>query len=101
MSDLVEFRHLKYVLAVAETANFTSVRTDLSGRLRHVEYSLSDSRGVAVLQLINALTEWGSRYASSLPRPEAVRTLSGTIDFGSRDCESSFLRLQKVLLGSR
>ena len=23
MSDLVEFRHLKYILAVAETANFT------------------------------------------------------------------------------
>ena len=23
MSDLVEFRHLKYIVAVAETANFT------------------------------------------------------------------------------
>jgi DNA-binding HxlR family transcriptional regulator len=44
------------------------VRTDLSGRLRHVEYSLSDSGGFAVLQLMNTLTEWGSRYASSLPR---------------------------------
>jgi DNA-binding HxlR family transcriptional regulator len=66
------------------------VRTDLSGRLRHVEYSLSDSRGFAILQLINALSEWGSRYASSLPRP--VRSLSGTIDFGSRDWESSSLR---------
>jgi len=29
------------------------IRTDLSGRLRHVEYSLSDSGGVTVLQLIN------------------------------------------------
>jgi len=77
------------------------VRTDLSSRLRHVEYSLSDSGGFAVLQLINALTEWGSRYAPSLPSSEAVRTLSGTIEFGSRDCESSSLRLQKVLLGSR
>ena len=44
------------------------IRTDLSGRLRHVEYSLSDSGGFAVLQLINTLTEWGSRYASSLPK---------------------------------
>jgi DNA-binding HxlR family transcriptional regulator len=35
------------------------VRTDLSGRLRHMEYSISDSRGFAVLQLINVLTEWG------------------------------------------
>jgi DNA-binding HxlR family transcriptional regulator len=42
------------------------IRTDLSGRLRHVEYSLSDSGGVAVLQLINTLTEWGSQYGSSL-----------------------------------
>jgi DNA-binding HxlR family transcriptional regulator len=77
------------------------VRTDLSGRLRHVEYSLSDSGGFAVLQLINTLTEWSSRYASSLPRPEGVRSLSGTIDFGSRDWESSSLRLQKTLLCSR
>jgi DNA-binding HxlR family transcriptional regulator len=44
------------------------IRTDLSGRIRHVEYSLSDSGGFAVLQLMNTLTEWGSRYASSLPR---------------------------------
>lgn len=76
------------------------VRTDLSARLRHVEYSLSDSGGFAVLQLIDTLTEWGSRYASSVSRPEAVRSLSGTIDFGSRDWESSSLRLQKVLLGA-
>jgi DNA-binding HxlR family transcriptional regulator len=77
------------------------VRTDLSGRVRHVEYSLSDSGGFAVLRLINTLIEWSSRYASSLPRPEAVRSLSGTKDFGSRDWESSSLRLQKALLGSR
>jgi hypothetical protein len=31
------------------------IRTDLSGRLRHVEYSLSDSGGLAVLQLINRI----------------------------------------------
>jgi DNA-binding HxlR family transcriptional regulator len=47
------------------------VRTDLSGRLKHVEYSLSDSGGFAVLQLINTLIEWGSQYASLLPKPEA------------------------------
>ena len=52
------------------------VRTDLSARLRHVEYSLSGSGGFAVSQLINTLTEWGLRYASSLPRPETVPSLS-------------------------
>jgi DNA-binding HxlR family transcriptional regulator len=40
------------------------IRTDLSGRIRHVEYSLSDSGGFAVLELMNTLTEWSSRYAS-------------------------------------
>jgi DNA-binding HxlR family transcriptional regulator len=34
------------------------VRTDLSGRLRRVEYSLSDSLGFAVLRLIDTLAEW-------------------------------------------
>jgi DNA-binding HxlR family transcriptional regulator len=52
------------------------IRTDLSGRLRHVEYSLSDSGGFAVLRLINTLTEWGAHYASLLPKPEATRSTS-------------------------
>ena len=50
-------------------------RTDLSGRLRHVEYSLSDSGGFAVLQLINTLTEWGSQYASLLQNPKLLAAL--------------------------
>jgi DNA-binding HxlR family transcriptional regulator len=39
------------------------VRSDLSGPRRHVEYSLEEPLGVAVLHLINTLTEWGSQYA--------------------------------------
>jgi DNA-binding HxlR family transcriptional regulator len=38
------------------------VRKDLSGRLRHVQYSLSDSMGLAVMDLISTLTEWGREY---------------------------------------
>jgi DNA-binding HxlR family transcriptional regulator len=53
------------------------IRTDLSGRLRHVEYSLSDSGGFAVLRLINTLTEWGSQYASLLPNPKLPVALPG------------------------
>jgi DNA-binding HxlR family transcriptional regulator len=54
------------------------VRKDLSGRLRHVQYSLSDSMGFAVLDLISTLTEWGREHlpyepnragAGSAPRP--------------------------------
>jgi DNA-binding HxlR family transcriptional regulator len=69
------------------------IRTDLSGRLRHVEYSLSDSGGFAVLQLINTLTEWGSLYASLLPKPAATCNSSGSIAFGLRDYESFPLQI--------
>lgn len=40
------------------------VRTDLSSRLRHVEYSLSERHGVALLQLINVLAAWGAEFQS-------------------------------------
>lgn len=40
------------------------VRTDPSSRLRHVEYSLSERHGVALLQLINVLAAWGTEYQS-------------------------------------
>ena len=75
-------------------------RRDLSGRVRHVEYFLSDSRGCAVLQLINALTEWGSLYASSLPRSEAI-SLSRPTESALPDREPSSPRSGNVLVGSR
>jgi DNA-binding HxlR family transcriptional regulator len=53
------------------------IRTDLDGRLRHMEYSLSDSCGFAVLPVVNTLTEWGARDASLLPKPEAIHSASG------------------------
>jgi DNA-binding HxlR family transcriptional regulator len=43
------------------------LRTDLSHRLRHVEYSLSQTRKFAVLQLINMLARWGTQHASWTP----------------------------------
>ena len=44
------------------------VRSDLSGRRRHVEYSLETSLGAAVLHLIGTLAEWGSQYAPVMSR---------------------------------
>jgi DNA-binding HxlR family transcriptional regulator len=41
------------------------VRKDFSGKLRHVEYSLSHSRGFAALRLINTLATWSREH-----RPE-------------------------------
>jgi DNA-binding HxlR family transcriptional regulator len=40
------------------------VRTDLSRKLRHVEYSLSKSHGVATLQLIDMLAAWGKAHVA-------------------------------------
>ena len=40
------------------------LRTDLSRRLRHVEYSLSESHGLSILQLIDMLAAWGTQYQS-------------------------------------
>ncbi|MCU1223060.1 MAG: transcriptional regulator, HxlR family [Edaphobacter sp.] len=48
------------------------IRQDLSGRLRHVQYSLSDSMGFAVLNLINTLAEWGREYLPYEPNRVGV-----------------------------
>jgi DNA-binding HxlR family transcriptional regulator len=40
------------------------IRKDLSNRVLHVEYSLSDSKGLAVLQLISMLRNWTNEYLS-------------------------------------
>ena len=41
------------------------IRKDLSIRMLHVEYSLSDSTGIAVLQLINMLRNWSKQYLNA------------------------------------
>ena len=49
------------------------VRSDLSSRRRHVEYSLETSLGAAVLHLVGTLAEWGSQYAPTMSRQGPVR----------------------------
>ena len=39
------------------------VRTDLSGKVPHVEYSLSNSRGQAVSRLLQILVTWSADYS--------------------------------------
>jgi DNA-binding HxlR family transcriptional regulator len=51
------------------------LRTDLSSRLRHVEYSLSESHGVAILQLIDMLTGLG--HEISVERNSAIPEANG------------------------
>ncbi len=41
------------------------VRTDLSGKVPHVEYSLSKSLGLSVVNLIDFLAEWSAQHSAS------------------------------------
>jgi DNA-binding HxlR family transcriptional regulator len=49
------------------------VRSDLSDRRLHVEYSLGTSLGAAVLRLIDTLAEWGAQHAPRISRQIPVR----------------------------
>ena len=49
------------------------VRSDLSGRRRHVEYCLNAAKRAAVFRLIDSLAEWGSHFAPTLPAQAPVR----------------------------
>ena len=44
-------------------------RTDLSGRLRHVEYSLSDPQGLDVSRLLQLLVAWSTEYSKHCQEP--------------------------------
>jgi DNA-binding HxlR family transcriptional regulator len=52
------------------------LRTDLSRRVRHVEYSLSHPRGLAVLHLINILARWSAQYGPRPPGPISAKALA-------------------------
>ena len=40
------------------------VRTDLSGKVPHVEYSLSNSLGQSMVDLVHTLVQWGVQHSS-------------------------------------
>jgi DNA-binding HxlR family transcriptional regulator len=60
------------------------VRKDQSGRLRHVQYSLSDSMGFAVLDVISTLTECGREYLPYEPNRAEVDSASRPADSESK-----------------
>jgi DNA-binding HxlR family transcriptional regulator len=51
------------------------VRKNLSGRVLHVEYSLSDSGGYAALHLISMLQDWSNMHLPFRPESEFDRSL--------------------------
>lgn|GEM_PF-3439275 len=52
----------------------TIVRTDLSGRIKHVEYAISAPLGTAVMNLLGLLSDWGSRHTQAVPPEERTPT---------------------------
>jgi DNA-binding HxlR family transcriptional regulator len=55
------------------------VRTDLSGRIKHVEYTFSLPLGVAVLNLLVTLSDWGVSHASVMALKRETRTSATTV----------------------
>jgi DNA-binding HxlR family transcriptional regulator len=49
------------------------VRTDLSGKIKHVEYTISVPLGDAVINLLGLLSDWGLRYAPAMALPGRTR----------------------------
>ena len=49
------------------------VRTDFSGKIKHVEYTMSAPLGLAVVNLLGLLSDWGLRYAPAMAVPGRAR----------------------------
>lgn len=48
-------------------------RTDLSGKIKHVEYAISAPLGDQVVNLLQLLSDWGLRYAPTMVVPGRTR----------------------------
>jgi DNA-binding HxlR family transcriptional regulator len=49
------------------------VRTDFSGKIKHVEYTISVPLGKALVNLLTLLSDWGLRYAPAMAVPGRTR----------------------------
>ncbi len=49
-------------------------RTDLSRKIKHVEYAISVPFGTAVMNLLGLLADWGSRHAPAMALHGGTRT---------------------------
>ena len=50
------------------------VRTDLSGKIKHVEYAVAAPLGVAVMNPLGSLSDWGCRHARAMALLRGART---------------------------
>ena len=55
------------------------VRTDLSGKIKHVDYTISAPLGKAVVNLLQLLSDWGLQYVAATAVPGRTRTGAKTM----------------------
>lgn len=68
------------------------VRTDLSGKVPHVEYSLSVSRGQAVSRLLQILVTWSADYPEPPSDGISDRNAVFSTSESDRQCDSPVYR---------
>ena len=68
------------------------VRTDLSGKVPHVEYSLSNSRGQAVSRLLQILVTWSADYSEPPSDGISDRKAVFSASESDRQCDSPVYR---------
>jgi DNA-binding HxlR family transcriptional regulator len=73
-------------------------RTDLSGKIKHVEYTISAPLGVAVVNLLGSLSDWGMQHA---PAMALGRTRIGATPVLPMPAKSEILAASSVLFGPK
>ena len=68
------------------------VRTDMSGKVPHVEYSLSNSRGQAVSRLLQILVTWSADYSEPPSDGISDRKAVFSESESDRQCDSPAYR---------
>jgi DNA-binding HxlR family transcriptional regulator len=72
------------------------VRSDLSGRVPHVQYSLLEPRGMAISRLLDFLSMWGAEYL-----PESAPNSSDVIGRWLGELKSAKCNSASDLFGTR
>jgi DNA-binding HxlR family transcriptional regulator len=75
------------------------VRTDLSGKIKHVEYAISAPLGSVVINLLGFLSDWGMRYAP--PMALHGRSRIGATPVLPMPAKSEILAASSVLFGPK
>jgi len=70
------------------------VRTDFSGKIKHVEYAISAPFGDEVLNLLRLLSDWGLRHTPVMQVPGRTCVLKSPIEWSTPDKNVAEMGLQ-------